>query len=930
MIRLNGRTRELAALEQALTRASSGEGGVVAVSGEPGIGKTALARALAASAARRGIPTAWGRGVEDGAPAYWPWRQTLRGAPANVAGFRFEAADDDRLGLFGAFYDVLRELAAPAGLLVVLDDLHWADRSSVKLLEHIAAEPEPGRLLIVVTYRPTEGDSELDGIATAERIRLRGLPIEATHEQLVSINDGPVAVWLSAKINGITGGNPFFVGELGRLLAEDSHAGRTIDENWPYDVPTTVRVPIRRRLGRLAPPARHVLRAAAIVGPEFSVTTIAAMVRTPAMVCLDALDEAHRAGFVEHADVPNRHRFVHTLVRDALVADLPTTERVRLHRAAADALEAGARVDAAAVAAHRAAAELAVPADQRDPAAVLRAVDWARRAADDAMRSLGYEESVRLHRLALDLGGPSLDDLTRCGLSLGLATALRRSGELVASLEACRRAAELARSLDRVDLLTEAALVLQGVGDPAISRKLWQLADEALGSLDDGSPATRARLLAQLAEADLYLGDEDATDEHSRAALAAAELAGDRDALLIALRARRLATMSPGDADETLHLADRVLALAHGPGMARHAFWAHVWRIQVWLIRGRLDLMAAELEQLAGRVSDVREPLAAAQLLRFRAILATVRGRFDDALELAERARVAYERSGQSLAPGQHAGFRCGVARFVGYTPELADLLTVPPDTPVPYATLGRTRYVLALAGIGQTHAAGVEYRRLEPVATQSLPRYLLPTAWALRLHAAIAVDARSDIALLVDQLASYRGLHAGGGLSYDGPIELAIGTGRSALGQLDSAEAELTAALAASRIADAYPFVVEAALELVGVLTQRAGSGDLGRANELLDEAETLAAELGMTPFATRAQRLRRALRPSRKTLLSARETEVAGLLARGMSNKEIAATLVLSERTAENHVQHILTKLGFDNRTQIAAWAVNQLNPD
>ena len=125
-----------------------------------------------------------------------------------------------------------------------------------------------------------------------------------------------------------------------------------------------------------------------------------------------------------------------------------------------------------AIAWHRAVAELAAPTDERDPTERLRAVDWARRAADEAMHRLAWEEAARLRRLALDLGGAAIDDDARCGLLLGLAQALQRCGDLATSLATCSKAAQLARDMDRPDLLADAALVLQGVGDPALSRKL--------------------------------------------------------------------------------------------------------------------------------------------------------------------------------------------------------------------------------------------------------------------------------------------------------------------------------------------------------------------------------------------------------------------------------------------------------------------------
>ena len=313
-----------------------------------------------------------------------------------------------------------------------------------------------------------------------------------------------------------------------------------------------------------------------------------------------------------------------------------------------------------AIAWHRAAAELAAPTDERDPTERLRAVDWARRAADEAMHRLAWEEAARLRRLALDLGGAAIDDDARCGLLLGLAQALQRCGDLATSLATCSKAAQLARDMDRPDLLADAALVLQG-GDPALSRKLQRLAEEALAAHPNGPATTRSRLLAQVAEARLYQHDEAGADTLSRDSVAEAEAGGDRDTLLMALRARRLATLSPYRTDETLQLADRVLDHAPGAGHARHAFWAHVWRIQVWMVRGRLDLMTSELEPLADRVDELREPLATAQLQRFRAILASTRGQFADALEIAERGQSEFLRTGQAIAAAQHAGLRPAV-----------------------------------------------------------------------------------------------------------------------------------------------------------------------------------------------------------------------------------------------------------------------------
>ena len=961
MVRLTGREREARALEGALGRALSGEGGVVAVSGEAGIGKTTLARALGQVAAKRGVPLLWGRGVDSGAPAFWPWRQVVRGRMETVddvtlraevgggagelvravpelgsrLGLEPSPLGEGRVRLFDAFASFLRRASRSTGLLVVLDDLQWADGGSLRLVEHLGEDLTSSRVLLLIAYRSSEGAAgeavaALDAVRTVDRIGLRGLPVEAVHHELSSASGRVVSGALSARVHVLTGGNPLYLSELARLLAEDVSAGKPVDEGWPHAVPATVRALVRRRLGRLANRIQAVLHAAAVVGSEFSVAVVAAMVRVPAMACLGALDEAGAAGLVEASSQPGRQRFVHALIREAVHADLPAAEQVRLHLAAADALEAGAdrEIQPSAVAQHRATA-VAVAADGVDPVEALRAAQWAGYAADEAMHQLAWEEAACLRRLALDLAGAWMDSLARCQLLLGLARALQRSGALAASVEACSAAADLARGVGRPDLLAQAALVVQGVGDPLLSPTLQRLAEEALSVLSNGPPATRSRLLAQLAEARLYQDDEEGTETHSRDALAQAELAGDRDTLIVALRARRLATFSPERADDTLELADRVLQLASGWSAAdvRHAFWAHVWQAQVWFLRGRLDLVADELQPLAARAQELREPLLAAHQLRLRAILSGARGQLTHALEVGEAAQDAFARSGQATADGQHAGFRCSVARFAGYPPDLATALALPPAAAGPFADLGRLRWALALAGLGRRDEAATEYRRLDPVGVWRLPTYLRLTGWTLRLRAAVALEVLPDVAELIQLLAPHRGLHAGGGLSYDGPVELAVGAGAAALGRLDAAEADLTAALHWSRTQHARPFLVEAAVDLAGVRARRAGPADLKAARTLLDEAEAIATELAMVAFTARVQRLRSVVGPaaSAASPLSAREHEVAQLVARGLTNRRIAQTLVLSERTAENHVQHILTKLGLDNRTQIAAWVAS-----
>jgi DNA-binding NarL/FixJ family response regulator len=202
--------------------------------------------------------------------------------------------------------------------------------------------------------------------------------------------------------------------------------------------------------------------------------------------------------------------------------------------------------------------------------------------------------------------------------------------------------------------------------------------------------------------------------------------------------------------------------------------------------------------------------------------------------------------------------------------------------------------------------------------------------AWAARMQVSVRLGEAEDSAALLGLLDHERGHHVTGvtgTVAYLGPVELYLGIGASVLGRRDAAVADLQTAVGVAVRNGARPFVVEARYELARALIARAGPGDLQRARAVLADCRSGAEELGMAPFVARSDRLLAGLGGGRQpSRLSAREEEVAQLVARGLSNREIAAALVVSERTAQNHVQHILTKLGFTKRSQIAAWVAGR----
>ncbi|NBH08517.1 AAA family ATPase, partial [Amycolatopsis sp. SID8362] len=265
-----GRVRESELLATRLDEARSGRARLVLITGEPGIGKTRLAQELGARA--DGVPVAWGRASDDeGSPPYWIFRQIARGLggtlpPALAEGAATSDSATARFEAFEAFSEELRERAEPAGLIVVLDDLQWADAASLALLVHVVRGMTGSRLLLVATYRDTEtGGREALTTALAAlaheagqtRIRLVGLPPADVRRRLEAVTGQEVTPELAAVVSRRTGGNPFFVDEMAPLL------GSAADT-----LPDGVLDTVRARLARLSPPCRELVATAAALGSE--------------------------------------------------------------------------------------------------------------------------------------------------------------------------------------------------------------------------------------------------------------------------------------------------------------------------------------------------------------------------------------------------------------------------------------------------------------------------------------------------------------------------------------------------------------------------------------------------------------------------------------------------------------------------------------
>jgi len=953
-----GRDQELAALADYLQDAQQRRPSIVLCRGEPGIGKTRLAEELAAVAGGRDVPVLWGVAVEsEGPPPYWPWRQLLRAAVELVGIAEVDgdlarlvpevfsgptsapeapASAEERFRQFEAVARLVHQITTKTPLVLILDDAHWADRPSVLLLQHLARTLREERLLIMVNHRNTEHQhaanfAELVREPITRSIDLTGLTERAVAMQLASVVGHDVTVGDAQQVHLLTRGNPFFVGEVGRVLPAGKVAGGLAP------VTANVREAIRSRLTRLSPDAVAVIRAASVVGREFSIDIVAPMVGATPMSCVSSLDDAATAGLVEAGTTPTEHRFTHALVRDAVEAGLSTAERVQLHRAAAETIEAvyGRRIEPhlSDLARHWAAA--AVDAD------LIRVAHWIELAADSAMDAVAYEEGARLYRLALTLAEGQLGDETRCRLYLGLARALNASTDIAGSVEASVRAAAAAQSLARPDLLAQAALVREAISPTALEATTRRICEQALAVVDKTDTALRARLLARLAEASIYdaWGTSHGYEEYqvagraSEEALTLAQESGDRTALEAALRARRLARSGPEGLEERAALADRMLELGHETADPRTQMWAHLWHVDAAFERGDLLRVARELEALTWCVEQVGGPHARYELLKCRAVLAQAQARFGDAMRLAEDAFSQLVATGDDIGFDARAGLLAQMSLHIGA--DATGSLAVSGYAGVtvferPLPTAGIITAVAnahLLASVGRLDEAAAVYRSLgPPAAWQPSPHAILP-ALAFGANLAVELGADNDVATLTARLGAYRGHHVcsgAGQVAYFGPVELWTGRGAAHLGRFDEAVADLQTAADACAASGAVGYLAEAQYEMASTLARRRQPGDIAWARSLLGTSSRQTAALGMSVIAGKVAALVEGLAAAGP--LTRREWQVAGLVAAGKTNREIAQELYLSERTAQNHVQHVLTKLGLSNRSQIATWVTHQ----
>ncbi len=966
-----GRVNEMTELNSALDSTLQGRGQTVMFAGDPGIGKTRLTEELAESARKQGFAVHWGRCYEDtGAPPYWPWTQILRAFTssanpdllteqmANSAGVASVISDifpdiknhfpklepapvvadpeSARFRLLDSTSTFFINASRTQPLMLVLDDIHWADAPSLQMLRFFARNIPESRIILAGTYRDTELSrqhplsetlAELTRERSYRRLQLRGLAEDETRHLLEELGNTAASSQTAAEIASQTQGNPFFVKEIAHELADLPQSGQ------PIRIPESVREVVGKRLNRLSPEASDLLRNAAIIGLNFDyrlVDRIHPDIDEDAVIGL--IEEAASLHLVENSDVPGHYRFAHALIRQTLVDEVTPVSRVRTHAMIAAEIEAlrGAAADehAAELAYHFSEANVGGTSD--------KVVHYSTIAGEAALAVHAPSDAAAHFKLALGALPKDAPVLQRAKLHHGRAKALAQTlprseiqlavDELVIAFNALLEAGETDSAIEVAH--TYLPPVHGPVGMVDVIKRVIPLVEQ--GSL------THGMLLCNLVQW-LSLEDRlqpDAVAEAYETVVEIAERLND-DRLRLAVMSRgfgitfvksyeqrfqfftegtRLATLLNDDHSEfVLKEVFADLLLGYGEfdqaeQNATEALAAARRTRNTFNIATALSVTAGmKLVKADWRGADeiLEEGLRIApdeiRLLMYKVMSLAERGEMDAAEEYARLVNDFLSRSNthpSGIAWGAMGWF---VIKWLG-GPDLSDrgLLNRLLD--------GRVRYGVAYEG-------GVGAR---PFVSQ--------------LIAATAGLATEDDALLEQVEMDHRHWPP---YWRRGPIRSphqVFGPALHTLGRLDEAASVFEAGLEFCRKLGDRPGIVWLNTDYAEMLLDRNVSGDREKAVILVDEATAVATELGMKPHLEMLAKLSERLGADgaedgarHPDGLSEREAEVLALIAAGKSNQEIADDLFISRYTVVRHVSNIYSKTGCASRSDATAYAIN-----
>jgi tetratricopeptide (TPR) repeat protein/DNA-binding CsgD family transcriptional regulator len=964
--RLVGRHVELARILKMLEIvATTGVGRMVLVSGEPGIGKTRLAREVLTRAGTAGARACLGRSFEQHAgvpfflftealtlpligPPLLPqakamqrWPQLARLLPEATAEQLRQDSGENQLQVFRAVTAFLHAVSGPSPLVLLLDDLHWADATSMSLLLYLARHLAGAHVLIVGTYRNiavgrhsplSEIVSELVRERLAEEVTLRRLPLDETAELLQSrLGNAKVSHELVQLVHGRAEGNPFFTEELISALTEQGVVSQ-IGGVWDYepdseiDVPRSIRSVIDQRVRRLAPDVQDLLQLGSVVGQAFELDVLLAA-SGPESAVLSELDTALASGLIneESERKSERYRFAHTLIQQTLYSGLPTHRRRALHRRVAEGLQmlAGRRsVLSAELSRHF------LAAGERQ-----RALSYGIEAGDQAAGQYAHAEAAGHFQTALDHLIEMGDTARAADIQHRLARELYDLNRVDEALDAYHAA------LGRYEFVNDRmgqALVHRGIGllhdgryemAAAVSHfnaalQLWP---------PDREDATLGWLLMEASRAAFYSGDPTGGLALAERSLALAERCGDPGLLARALgRAANNRTIQDARPSAALKLLDRAERVARSSNDSRALSRGYLSRADQHSAAGDWDLALADRRRAiesAQRSGETERLMFAyenvAETYMFTGDWREGRNAARTGLELDPRGYLkgAYARHELAWMEGKPDEALRLVRAHIADARHRADVQGVALNLVL------LADFSLQLDRATEAEAPAREAAEFLRVGGQWQP---WPGIFCGVLAETVVQVASPD---MDDMLAEMEEMVATTEQFAARPQLLrARGLLLERRGRLYEAVEALTESAEVARDQHAGIQLGRTLDALIRIARQR---GDVSVATEAQAELDELVHRIGpevsvlawarrvaTAPARTAVQRGRPATGALAR--LTPREREVAALVARGLTNHQIAEALVIADGTAGVHIDHILSKLGFRSRAQVAAWAV------
>ncbi|HWE66667.1 MAG TPA: BTAD domain-containing putative transcriptional regulator [Acidimicrobiales bacterium] len=899
--RLIGRDEEYGAVTRWWEMARRGESRLLLINGDAGIGKTRLVSELARAEGGRAV-VLWGRCDEDPVAPFQPfaealgryfhslsadeisvmpeWRLTeLSRLVLRLSEYASRRDVDltdpgkDRFRFFGAVTETLLEAAQRGPVLLVLDDLHWANQPTMLLLRHLLRDGRQTNLGIAGLYRDSDVDvghplhtvlSEMRADRTVVRVPLQGLTASAV-DQLVSTSSVGSA-GLSERLFGLTNGNPLFLDELFQQLTYEAQTTAadpgTTTATADRDIPEAVKELVSQRVARLPQDVILFLHAAAVAGPECDATIVAMAAELSAEQRIDALDLAvesrlmHRVG-----STGERYAFSHALVRDAIYGQLLRSRRVRYHHKIALATER-AHADAVDTYANELAHHFYMGAALADAD---KAVKYTYAAGTRALRLLAFEEAVGHFSRGLEVAElyGDYDMSAKCDALLALAEAQNKAGDKADADSNFEKAAAVARTMGDPEQLAAAALragPLSYIGIVGANADHVRLLEEARSTLNPEDSRLRAMVTARLSLVMVYevgIPGRGVLTEAlalSAEAIAMARRLGDRVALGYSLNARVHALWGIAPAPERLAIGTELGQIADEVGDEVLALHGHMWRVRELLAQGDVDAVNDEIARFEGRDIGLRDPLASSFSCNVQAMLALLQGDFEEgerrgalAIELAE----GYN----ELALSFYGVLLAWMWWQQDRLPELEDsfreiLDQSPADYPVVRAALS-----LLLSELGRLEEASEELDKLAALGWETVSDDQTEGVSLAYTAAACASAGNTTHApAIYERLRPYAGsaivVRAPASACY-GPADLFLGLLASVSGDIALAEVHFEAALRLARRMRSAPFIAAAEMELARALRQGGREEDQERIATLLRSAEESARRMGLTRIA-------------------------------------------------------------------------------